>query len=351
MQMQSQLLTDFNTLREQNPKIRAVDAAARLGVSEGALLEARTHGEEVERLVGRGADLGKLIEGLKLVGRVMTLTRNPAVVHETKGEVLDVQVNGAMGQVVGPIDLRMFLRHWHIAYHVTEQTKSGLRKSFQIFDLHGSSVIKIYAVDQADKAAWDALHHAYVDISKAITFFSQPEAKKEDRPDTEIDVSEMRTRWNALEHSHDFFRILADLQVGRQQALRLAGPELAQPLPTSAIRTMLESVSAQEIPIMCFVGNPGCIQIFSGPVRTVAEMGQWLNILDPDFNLHLRQDMVAQAGLVRKPTGLRGRITSLECFNAGGEMVCQFFGARPPGEPEREDWRAAMESLTEEPVS
>ncbi|MEM9060864.1 MAG: ChuX/HutX family heme-like substrate-binding protein [Pseudomonadota bacterium] len=351
MPQHSQLLDDFNALRTQNPIMRSVDAALRLGVSEGELAEARAGEGEIVRLGGRGEELSRLVEGLRSVGPVMTLTRNGAVVHETKGPVRDVKFHGAMGQVVGPIDLRLFLRNWHVAYHVTEETKSGLRRSFQIFDAHGGSVLKVYALDDTDALAWQNLFEDTADGSGATATFTPREAKPADRPDDQIHVDEMCTRWRALEHSHDFFRILKDFAVGRQQALRLAGPELAEPLDPTAVHAMLRAVSDAEIPIMCFVGNPGCIQIFSGAVKTIGDAGTWLNVLDAEFNLHMRTDMIDRIWLVRKPTGLRGMITSLELFDAEGEMVCQFFGARPPGEPEREDWRDVAESLTKETVA
>jgi hypothetical protein len=37
---------------------------------------------------------------------------------------------------------------------------------------------------------------------------------------------------------------------------------------------------------MCFVGNRGCIQIHTGPVKNIKIMGPWLNVMDPGFNLH-----------------------------------------------------------------
>jgi len=94
---------------------------------------------------------------------------------------------------------------------------------------------------------------------------------------------------------------------------------------------------------MCFVGNRGCLQIFCGSVHRIEMRGPWLNVLDPGFNLHLRTDLVASAWVVRKPTRLRGMITSLELFDAAGGLVCQLFGARPPGEGERTAWRALLD--------
>jgi len=49
--------------------------------------------------------------------------------------------------------------------------------------------------------------------------------------------------------------------------------------------------------------------------------------------------------MVTKPTRLRGPITSLELFDVDGVLACQFFGARPPGERERADWRSLLEGL------
>ena len=46
--------------------------------------------------------------------------------------------------------------------------------------------------------------------------------------------------------------------------------------------------------VMIFTGNRGCIQIHSGPIKTLRPMGPWQNVMDPDFNLHLRRDHIAE---------------------------------------------------------
>ncbi len=74
--------------------------------------------------------------------------------------------------------------------------------------------------------------------------------------------------------------------------------------------------------------------------------------MDPGFNLHLREDLVASAWLVRKPT-TDGIVTSIEVFDARGELIVQMFGARKPGVPELEEWRTLVADLdaTPSPVS
>jgi putative hemin transport protein len=95
---------------------------------------------------------------------------------------------------------------------------------------------------------------------------------------------------------------------------------------------------------MVFVGNPGMLQIHSGPIQKVMAVGSWINVMDPRFNLHLQMDSVAQAWLVRKPTD-DGIVTSVELFNKDGEAIAMFFGERKPGKPELTAWRALLDGL------
>ena len=100
---------------------------------------------------------------------------------------------------------------------------------------------------------------------------------------------------------------------------------------------------------MVFVGSPGCIQIHSGPVKRIEPMDirgvQWLNVIDPNFNLHLREDSIAHVWRVEKPTS-DGVVTSVEAFDHAGELMAMFFGARKPGKPELEEWRSLTRKLT-----
>ena len=95
--------------------------------------------------------------------------------------------------------------------------------------------------------------------------------------------------------------------------MRGVGEDFAWQIDVSSVAAMLRLSANEKLPIMCFVGNPGCIQIHSGPVETIKEMGPWLNVLDPGFNLHLRQDHVKEVWAVRKPTD-KGHVTSLEAY-------------------------------------
>lgn len=332
------LARDYEAAKAADPGLRPRDFAQAHGASEGALLEAR-RGRGVRRLIHQRPDFASLIGALPGLGPVMTLTRNEAAAHETTGRAGETAGIGAIGQVTGEIDLRLFYRGWRAGYEVEEETRSGLRRSFQIFDRAGESILKIFAVAETDMAAWSRLAVASRAVDAPAAHFAPSEPAPE-RPDAEIDVAALRAGWAALDHSHDFAKLLRETGAAREQALRLAGQDYARPAAPGALDAALKAAASDEIPIMVFVQNTGCVQIFSGPVKTIKRMGPWLNVLDPGFNLHLRTDLVASVWLVTKPTRQRGPITSLEAFDAAGALVLQMFGVRPAGEHEAPRWRA-----------
>ncbi|MCP5433635.1 MAG: hemin-degrading factor [Alphaproteobacteria bacterium] len=344
----AELLAAFVALRERHPRLRARDAAAELGVSEAELLAARV-GEEVVRLQ---ADWADVVRALPALGPVMALTRNAHCVHEKHGRFDKVSIGPGHGLVLNEdIDLRLFMGHWRYGFAVTEEVASGRRKSLQFFDLDGSAVHKVYLTEESDLSAHNGLLERFraVDQSAPIEILSLPDWPH-DRPDMEIARSGLLDHWAALQDTHDFHAMLQEVGAGRLQAMRLAAGVFTRRLAPMAVRLLLEGAVRSQTPIMCFVGNPGCIQIHTGPIGTVKPTGPWLNVLDPTFNLHLREDAVAHAYAVVKPTR-DGDVTSLELFDRAGFCFCQFFGARKPGRPELEAWRNLVRSLPSDSLS
>jgi putative hemin transport protein len=276
----------------------------------------------------------------------MALTRNDHVVHEKIGPYLDVSIESVHGLVLGElIDLRLFPSHWRYAFAVIDETKDGPRRSIQIFDRSGTAVHKIFQKPQTNTAAFDELIEKWTaPEQEAFIAVEAPAAAREDLPDSEIDVDALREKWLAMKDTHEFFGMLRSLNLGRLQAMRHAGRDLAVQVKNDSLSLALEMARDSETPIMVFVGNPGCIQIHSGPVSNLKRMGPWFNVLDPDFNLHLREDAIDTAWVVRKPTE-DGIVTSLELYNKDGFCFAQLFGARKPGKPELEGWREIAAAL------
>lgn len=333
-------------LKSRSYGIRARDAAAELGVSEAALIASLCGASSEPRAIRLRSSGADIIEDIPALGPVMALTRNEHCVHEKTGPYLDVTVNPAHGLVLGElIDLRIFPAHWKHAFAVIEQSKDGIRRSIQVFDAAGIAVHKIFQKPATNIAAFDALIANWADADQSRDFIAgETWQDTPDRPDAEIDVAGLRQRWSALQDTHDFFTMLKVAKTGRLQALRLTGKDFAEEVEASSLARALELAQERAVPIMVFVGNPGCIQIHTGPVKTLKRMGPWFNVLDPDFNLHLREDKIASAWIVKKPTR-DGQVTSLELYDEGGFCFAQLFGARKPGKPELEAWRVVAAEL------
>jgi putative hemin transport protein len=329
-------------LKDEKPGLRARDAAARLGVSEAELLAARC-GEGVRRLDGPWSEL---LKEMPQLGTVMVLTRNESAVHEKVGKFDKVSAFQSMGLVLNQdVDLRLFFNHWHFGFAVTEEVRSGLRHSLQFFDLDGLAVHKNYLRAESDRQAYEAVVAKYLHADQSPAIETAPTAPKPaDRPDAAIDRAALRERWQALQDVHDFRDMLIELGAGRLQAFRLVGEDFAYRLANGSFRQALEQAAASALPIMVFVGSPGVVQIHTGPVATLKEVGPWFNVLDPGFNLHLRDGDIAEAWVVRKPTR-DGIVTSLEIYDAAGSQIAWMFGERVDGEAERADWRALIEAL------
>jgi putative hemin transport protein len=319
---------------------RSRDLARELGISEAELL-ARHEGPEVVLLGGAMHDV---IEALPGLGEVMVLTRNEAAVHEKTGTFGNITLSGQTGLVLNDsIDLRLFLQHWCTAFALEIPDGAGPRRSLQIFDEAGEAVIKVHLRPGSDVAAFDAIRERFADPRPVLRPVLR-RAPETERDVTAIDVDGFRAAFAGMRDVHEFFPLMKRLGLTRRQALDVMEDRYRDRLEADAARRLLERAAASALPIMCFVGNRGCIQIHHGPVTNIKVMGPWLNVLDPGFNLHLREDLVAEAWLVRKPTR-HGLITSVELYAADRSLVTQFFGVRDEKNPEDPAWRALATEL------
>ncbi len=329
--------------REQYPKMRERDLARSLDITEAELV-ASFVGHGTRRIEPRFEDL---FSGLQKVGPVMALTRNESAVHEKIGP-FEKFINGKRAALMlgEQIDTRMFPANWTYGFAVEKSDGKDVRHSLQFFDAHGDAVQKIHARPDTDKYAWGQL------VEQLTLPDQQPDALPKVTPapvftrkmPTVLAEMQLRDRWQAMTDPHQFHGLLKDLELDRLSAFELAGESWAWPLDKGSIPALLRLAASEHIPIMCFVGNRGCIQIHSGKIETVMEKGPWINIMDPTFHLHLRTDHIHDVWAVRKPADV-GHVTSIEAYDSDGQQIIQFFGVRGEGNAERSDWRGLAENL------
>ncbi|KAA2240809.1 hemin-degrading factor [Chitinophaga agrisoli] len=337
----SNLKEQWIAYRQQHPRTRIRDAARELQTSEGELVAACT-GATVLHLRN---DFPALLQRMPPLGKLMVLTRNESCVIERKGVFEDVRTESRhVGVVVGPdIDLRMFFSRWVYGFAVLDDETLGFKRSLQVFDAQGGAVIKIYAVPETDLAAWDRLVQDFTASTQPDTIHLIP-APAPAVYAKEIDQAAFLADWAALQDTHDFFPLLSKYKAARLHALETAAGRFTRRVPSNAVKTLLEQAAATGLEIMVFVSNPGNIEIHTGPVHKIVEIPGWINVMDPDFNLHLKTDDIGQCWAVEKPSA-DGIVTSVEVFDAKQDMIVQFFGKRKPGAPELEAWRALVKGL------
>jgi len=355
----------WSTLRTEQPKLQIRDAARALGVSEAQLL-ATNIGKGVTRLQADGNQPREIMRAALNLGIVQAITRNENGVIETTGvaskfkqagdksEQADAkqdpetearQRNIAGGYLGGQIDLRFHFENWKYAFAVEQAGRDGKpTRSLQFFDANGTAVHKIYLRNEPGVPVYD----------KLVATFRMPQQSAElnvlaaapkaaEKPDAEIDVKEFQLAWKDMTDVHQFAQIMREFHLSREQALRLAPAGVVERVTPEALRTLLENAAKDKVAIMVFLGNEGLTQIYSGKIEKTMAAGGFFNVLDPDFNLHIR-DTALRSGWVVK----RGGVTSVEFFDKDGTQVVSFFGVRERGKPQPQAWVDLADSLPKE---
>ncbi|KAB8066744.1 hemin-degrading factor [Janthinobacterium violaceinigrum] len=351
----------WSTLRTEQPKLQIRDAARALGVSEAQLL-ATNIGKGVTRLQADGNQPREIMRAALDLGMVQAITRNENGVIETTGvaskfkqagdksEQADAkdpetearQRNIAGGYLGGQIDLRFHFENWKYAFAVEQAGRDGKpTRSLQFFDANGTAVHKIYLRNEPGVAVYDKLVATFrLPQQSAELNVLAVAPKAAEKPDAEIDVKEFQLAWKDMTDVHQFAQIMREFHLSREQALRLAPAGVVERVTPAALRTLLENAAKDKVAIMVFLGNEGLTQIYSGKIEKTMAAGGFFNVLDPDFNLHIR-DTALRSGWVVK----RGGVTSVEFFDNEGTQVVSFFGVRERGKPQPQAWVDLADSL------
>ena len=344
----------YEALRAEQPKLALRDAAARLNVSEAELLAANGIGKTVTRLQ-EGDNVPREIMRRALdLGKVMALTRNENGILERTGVATRMKPQEAVtgldadkekerearmrniagGYLGGEIDLRFTFKNWKYAFAVVQPGKDGVvSRSLQFFDAHGNAAHKVYVKSDAGVAVFDKIVADFRNPVQSADLKVAAAVKQAGKPDSAVDVKEFQAAWNEINDVHQFSRLLSEFGVTREQGLRLGPVDKVQRITPQAVRQLLEQAAKRQIEIMAFLGNDAAIQIFSGKINKVQEAGGYFNVLDPEFNLHLR-DSAFVTGYVVKRAG----VVNVEFYDKEGREVVSFFGVRSRENPVPQAW-------------
>lgn len=331
-------------------KVKHRDFAHSLGISEAELLAAHLGPDHAKtdtnftstRLKPEWSDI---IAEAHTLGEVMALTRNESCVHEKLGHYGHPTGQDNDLLVGKDIDLRLFFNAWAHGFAVIEKLHLDCRRSLQFYDQFGNAIHKIILRENSDIIAFENIIEKYQSKNQEPEIeISAPQVNQKPLIDVGIDLASFHKGWLGMSDTHEFFDLIKQHKLSRIEAMRFAPVGYAHRVPIHFTRELLKKASFKNIPIMVFVLNPGAIQIHTGRIGKVVMLDPWLNIMDRKFNLHLREDLVYDSWVVRKPTD-DGIVTSLELFDREGHVIAMFFGERKPGSPELDSWRGIVEDL------
>lgn len=190
----------------------------------------------------------------------------------------------------------------------------------------------------------------YLFITRKSRIRDYPAKSFTDAPVTTALAQQLEQQWRSMTDVHQFFKILQENNLSRQQAFKAVSDDLAYQVDNSALKTLLALAKEVQNEIMIFVGNRGCVQIFTGKIdRLVPHQFEnseqvWINIFNPAFTLHLIESEIVESWITRKPTQ-DGFVTSLELFDSKGQQIAQLYGQRTEGTKEQQQWREQLNAL------
>lgn len=238
--MAADLLAQWHRLSSAGFNNRAV--AAQLHVSEAQLV-ASACGTSSERLV---ADAFAILEAARRLGTVKWVVRNDFAVIERRGRI--ERIDSEPGRVVrvdaGSVRLELAAGKVASAFALTEPRGHGAKRSLQLFDASGVSAVKLVAVS----------------------------------------AGEFGTLVNTLRHARQ----------SRQEPVELAPLQASgarEGMRPGALDAFLHRAAALGTPLDIRVRNPAATLGVVSPIRRVkrSERAPWINVLDPDLEIHLHE--------------------------------------------------------------
>lgn len=321
------------------PGIRIQEAAQSLQTSEAQLLATKV-GIGANRLSG---DWARLWERLPELGIVTSITRNEACTIEHKGAFEKVTTFGQgdhqMATVNGAIETRVFYQDWYVAFAVKQKRENRTEFSIQVFDKAGQAITKIVLLPESNHEAFQKIVTDYTSENQGRSQKVYPAFRSQTVHDA--DRQKLLDDWSQLTDSHNFFPMLAKHKVKRMQALRMAEGVYSYRILPTLLESILHQAAQLKIELMIFSGNQSNVQIHHDPVKTIRITEychqRWLNVLDGNFSMHLRMDLIDSLWVVNKPT-TNGEFTSLEAYDNQGELIVQLFGMPQQDGQELSTW-------------
>ena len=231
----------------KNSKLRIRDVSSRLNVSEAELLSLSKNKDIFYLKIDDFDNFFKSI--LTENDKVMFLIRSDFVVHEKIISCQDyIFKNDSVFSLKDNSTLIKFNSNSiKYCFYELKKHKSRTLRSFQFFDKHGNSMIKIYLKGDS-KDQFDFIANEYK-VEYNYELQKNFESRKFDSEYKAIDKDE----------------IIVD----------------------TTLRKILNKIAEDKIPVNICAFGLDCTQCHSDTIKNVIDYGPWLNVMDKNFNIHV----------------------------------------------------------------
>ena len=260
--------------QEQYKKIRIKDAADLLNVSEAELLST-TIGNNTEFI--KSSNWSFFLQEISSIGEMMYLIRNDDVVHENittiaKLNILDnqfIELYSNQSQTIINVLLIKF------AFVTTAIIRGKSVHSFQLFDKSGKAIIKIYLKNN-NQSEFDAIKNKY---QAPYKYELQKLMKNQN-----IKNQKVHLKQNLISYINRF-------QNNQNYSIELM-EKMKYEKSTISLHNYLIKIVETKSKITIGINNGAALQTYSGYIENVIHKFNWLNIMDKNFNLHIKDENI-----------------------------------------------------------
>tara|TARA_B100000945_G_C20417864_1_gene616128 strand:- start:1851 stop:2843 length:993 start_codon:yes stop_codon:yes gene_type:complete len=247
--------------------LRIRDIAERLQVSEAELLCLGIN-SSVNFL--KFTDINIFFKNILILDKVMFLTRNDEAVHEMSCKSSQISTSYDKVLTIKYLkEILLILNHHSIKYIFSEDKKIKNRalRSFQLFNSSGQAILKIY--DKSDNASqfYKIINNFKIDFSYQLKINPDPKSASSNI----IHINFLNNFYsNNFKKNNSYKR------------KRIANIRF--------LRELLLLCSKAQFNLGIYVPSYSSLQFYHGKIKKIVDFKSWLNILDPSFNLHIKEN-------------------------------------------------------------
>jgi putative hemin transport protein len=335
------ILAGWKAAQNNDAQKPFADIAAGMNITEAELMAARV-GFGVVRL---RPEWNALLAALPGLNQVRAVTTNSCAAIETTGTYPGLQQMGSYFAMASDgIDLRLSLPYWDSAFAVAERNScpGETVRSICFYGKNGGLIHRVFLTRGSCLSGFDELVENFIHPCQLRTqvtemgFGSAPTVIPK-----AVDKDVFLERWGAMKDTREFFALLREFRLSRQDAFQLGEARFTRRIAPELLYGLLHSFVQHKIPVLLLVGHSACVQVYRGLLTSEGESGNEVTVRASKVRCRFCKPAIAMAWLVDKPTS-KGVVRSLELFDSASRPTASVLAMSAEGFLTPSQWEALL---------